>query len=104
MIDRIFVAKFFSCAVSELASLCVVSNGSLKDLQMNHSLEIAAVEIHCLKKKKDSGCSAQVLTKPGIWICVGSSNVCRESSIALEWWDRDAKENEGNVFITTPLA
>ena len=50
MKDRIFLAKFFSCAVSEMASLCVVSDGSLKDLQMNNPLEIAAVEIHYFKK------------------------------------------------------
>lgn len=103
MKDWIFVAKFFSCAVSELASLCVVSNGSLKDLQMNNSLEIAAVEIHCLKKK-DSGCSAQVLTETGIWICVSSASVCGESLIVPKCWDRDIKENEKNVFLITPPA
>lgn len=47
---RDFVAKFFSCAMSELASLCVVSDGSLKDLQMNNSLEIAAVGNALFKK------------------------------------------------------
>lgn len=47
MKDRIFVAKLLPHARSELASLCVVSNGSQRDLQMNNSLERAAVEIHC---------------------------------------------------------
>ena len=91
MKDRIFVAKFFSCAVSELASLCVVSDGSLKDLQMNNSLEIAAVEIHCLKNER-SGCSAQVLTTTGIWICVSSADVCWESLIVRKCWDRVSKK------------
>ena len=53
---------------------------------------------------KDTGCSAPVLTKTGIWICVGSASVCWESLIVLKYWDRDIKENEGNAFITIPLA
>lgn len=103
MKDRISVPKFFSCAVSQLASLCVVSNGSLKDLQMNNSLEIAAVEIHCLKKK-DSGCSAQVLTETSIWICVSSASVCGESLIVPKCWDRDIKENEKKCISHHPTS
>ena len=101
MKDRIFVAKFFSCAMSELASLCVVSDGSLKDLQMNNSLEIAAVEIHCLKNER-SGCSAQVLTTTGVWICVSSADVCWESLIVRKCWDKVSKEMN-KVFITILL-
>ena len=52
MKDRAFVAELLSCAGSELASLRVVSNGSLRDLQVSNSLERAAVEVHCEKKIK----------------------------------------------------
>lgn len=101
MKDRIFVAKLLPHARSELASLCVVSNGSQGDLQMNNSLESSCRNTSL--KKKNSACLAQVLTKTGFLICVGSADIFWESLIALNA-GMEIKVKEESVFITILLA
>ena len=57
-----------------------------------------------VKKNKGSAGLAQVLTKTGIWMCVGAADICWQSLIALRCWDGEIKVKEESVFLTIPLA
>jgi hypothetical protein len=104
MKGRIFVAQFFSYAVSKQLSSCVVFNGTLKDLMMNNSLLRNQLWKYIVKRKKNFSCSAYMLSKTGVWICIGESRLHWKWLIDLKCWDRDNKDKEANVFITILLA